>query len=195
MKSHLAFVVFPYGGHKVTFLNAYVPSDPSGRKDYFSLLDNYLALIDFGGLVCRVGDFNCTLEPSLDRNGVEPHLESAKHLAAVLIKYHLIDAWRLQHPQVKQFSWCKASNNRVSFACFDKLYVNNGFRNFILSTAISPSGFSDHHLVSLKLIFPYTPRKSAYQALNVGLLEEVHFCNSFRAFWCSLLARKKHFPE
>ena len=47
MKGHLAFVVFPYGGHKVTFLNAYVPSNPSGRKDYFSLLDNCLAQFDF----------------------------------------------------------------------------------------------------------------------------------------------------
>ena len=96
MKSHLAFVVFPYGGRKVTFLNAFVPSDPSRRKDYFPLLDyNCLVLIDFGGLVCLAGDFNCTFQPSLDRNGVEPHPESAKHLAAVLIKYHLINACRL----------------------------------------------------------------------------------------------------
>jgi len=193
MQGHLAFVVFSYGGYKITLLNAYVPSNPAKRNEYFSILDDCLSQIDFSGLVCLAGDFNCTLEPALDRNGSEPHPESAKGFATILAKYNLVDGWRLQHPKVKQYSWCQASNNRVSFARLDRFYVNNDFRNFILSTAISPSGFSDHHLVSLKLTFPYLQRRSAYWALNVSLLEDIVFCNAFRIFWTSLYGRKNTF--
>uniref|UniRef100_A0A8C4NJP1 Reverse transcriptase n=1 Tax=Eptatretus burgeri TaxID=7764 RepID=A0A8C4NJP1_EPTBU len=58
--------------------------------------------------------------------------------------------------------------------------------------AISPSGFSDHHLLSSKLTFPYLQRRSAYWALNVRLLEDSFF-NVFRMFWTSLYGRKNTF--
>ena len=38
MQGHLAFVVFSYGGYKITLLNAYVPSNPAKRNKYFSFL-------------------------------------------------------------------------------------------------------------------------------------------------------------
>lgn len=50
------------------------------------------------------GDWNCTVNFTLDRNGEEPHPSSAKCLHDVISNSNLVDVWRLQHPTVKQYS-------------------------------------------------------------------------------------------
>jgi len=40
------------------------------------------------------GDFNCTLDHTVDRNHDEPHLNSAEALKEVIIFYSLVDVWR-----------------------------------------------------------------------------------------------------
>ncbi len=40
------------------------------------------------------GDWNCTLDFTLDRNGEEPHAPSASSLAGVIKKLNLSDVWK-----------------------------------------------------------------------------------------------------
>ncbi len=44
------------------------------------------------------GDWNCTLDFTLDRNGEEPNAQSATSLAEVIQKLNLSDVWREHNP-------------------------------------------------------------------------------------------------
>ncbi len=45
------------------------------------------------GFLFYGGDFNCA-ELDIDRNHVEPHMASRKHLTHLIEKYDLCDVWR-----------------------------------------------------------------------------------------------------
>ena len=60
------------------------------------------------------GDWNCTLNFTVDRNGEEPHPKSVNVLMQLLSRYGLYDVWREQHPNVRQYTWIKCAQGRVS---------------------------------------------------------------------------------
>jgi len=84
IKGHLVSVNFLYNGYKHTLINVYSPSTSTERLAFFTQLEMFLTHLDFDGLVCLCGDFNCTLYPTLDRNGEEPHPPSTAPLKRAL---------------------------------------------------------------------------------------------------------------
>jgi len=48
------------------------------RKIFFSTLRDSVKTLDATAFICIAGDFNCTICPSIDRNGHEPHVASTK---------------------------------------------------------------------------------------------------------------------
>ena len=72
----------------------------------------------------------------------------------------------------------------------DRLYVNQGMVNLAKRTCISPSGFSDHHMVVMVCALPFHSCRSAYWTFNVKLLQDVHFKDAFRLVWGKLEMEK-----
>lgn len=97
------------------------------------------------------GDWNCTVDFTLDRNGEEPHPSSAKSLHNIISNSSLVDVWRLQHPTVKQYTWVKVSQDHISTARLDRFYINKDKSNRIFKSTICPNGFSDHHLCVIEI--------------------------------------------
>ena len=85
------------------------------------------------------GDWNCTLHFTLDRNGSEPHPQSAKSLSEVIKKLNLTDVWRDKNPSAKQYSWVKAGVGGVYSARLDRFYISKLAGNRVLYTNICPS--------------------------------------------------------
>ena len=116
-------------------------------------------------------------------NGEEPHPKSAEVLSHLLSEGGLCDVWREQHPTVRQYTWVKCTESRVSAARLDRLYTSESVRNKVLKSEIQPVGFTDHHLVTFTLSLKDRTRTQTYWKLNVKLLEDVDFCVRFETFW------------
>ena len=106
VKGYLASLTFSIHQQLFTIVNLYAPSTNPERSSFFDCLKSFLANIPPDHFLCLGGDFNCTLNPPLDRNGAEPHAASTRALARSISKFKLTDIWRLQHPTQQQFTWC-----------------------------------------------------------------------------------------
>ncbi len=98
INGYLISLTFTLNVFKHTILNVYSPSDSTDRTCFFTQLETSLTHLDFNGFVCLGGDFNCTMDSSIDRNGKEPHPVSIMPLARTLTTFSLIDIWRTFNP-------------------------------------------------------------------------------------------------
>ena len=137
-------------GFVFCFLNIYAPNRGTERESFFTLLSNELKNTHHDQLIVG-GDFNCTLDFYIDRTSGEPHPQSSRSLSNVIIHHDLIDAWRIKHPQTRQYTWVRVRENQVSAVRLDRFYTSKKLINRILSADIIPVGFTDHHLVVINL--------------------------------------------
>lgn len=104
----------------------------------------------FDDNVCMVigGDWNCTTNFIVDRNGEEPHNQSSMQLLKIINEFDLIDLWRSRNIGVRQYTWLKVSDNQVSGARLDRFYLGKIWNNKVMNVSILPNGFSDHHMIT-----------------------------------------------
>lgn len=76
------------------FVNIYAPNIGKDRIKLFEMLKNTLVSLSQEDFLIIGGDFNCTLDFVIDRNGEEPHPASAKVLKAMITQLGLVDVWR-----------------------------------------------------------------------------------------------------
>ncbi len=119
-------------GFVFVFINIYAPNTGAERIQIYKKLHEFLKQnCDENVWLILGGDWNCTVDFTLDRNGEEPHPSSAKCLYNIISNSSLIDVWRLQHPTVKQYTWVKVSHNHISTARLDRIYINKDKSNRI----------------------------------------------------------------
>lgn len=117
------------------------------RLMLFCKLNDKPKRIDGRSVIVIGGDWNCTIYPSVDSNPGEPHPPSASCLSSVVSENDLIDVWRKLNPDLRQYTWVKATEGRVRSARLDRIYINLIHSNRSIKSTISPVGFLDHHLV------------------------------------------------
>ena len=67
------------------------------------------------------GDFNCTIS-DLDRNHIEPHLQSRRILKCIVESYDLEDVWRSKHSTEREYSCSHCRDNYSSLARLNRFY-------------------------------------------------------------------------
>ncbi len=82
---------------------------------FLKLKDVISSLINDDFLIIG-GDWNCTLDFTCDRDGEEPTFMSAVSLKEIIIQYGLVDIWRERNKEIKQYTWIKMTDNRVTTA-------------------------------------------------------------------------------
>lgn len=176
-------------------VNIYAPNNGPERKDLFMKLRD--AVQKYDESVCLVigGDWNCTTDFIVDRNGEEPHSQSAATLLSFIHEFQLIDVWRTRNTGVRQYTWLKVCDDRVSGARLDRFYLNEMWSNRVIDASISPNGFSDHHMITLVLNIKKTQKSNYYWLLNVKFLNDVLFCESFKVFWSNWKLKKSSFES
>lgn len=134
-------------------------------------------------------DFIC------DRNGEEPHFMSAVSLKEIITQYGLVDIRREKNKEIKQFTWIKMTDNRVSAACLDRFYINKTMYSRIEETCISPSLISDHHLISLKMLLTQTVPHCNYWRFCNKLLDNFDFHEKCNFFWSQWTEQKSNYEN
>lgn len=148
---------------------------------FLNILSDLLKQCTDNGNIIMGGDWNCTENFTVDSE--EPHFQSSLKLSKIIREINLLDMWLIKNPQVRQYTWVKVADNKVSAARLDQIYVSDDFSNRIIDCSIFPVGFTDHHLVSLNIIMSQYAKRSSYWHFNNKLLQDVHFCKHFEAFW------------
>ncbi len=145
---------------KYLFVNIYVPNFGAERSLLFKKFENLFKEENEDVFIVG-GDWNCTLDFTLDRNGEEPNAQSATSLVGVIKKFNLSDVWREHNPFIKQYTWVKVCNERISAARLDRFYISGNLKNRVVSTEIIPNMLSDHKLIRVG----FTLSKSTHKIL------------------------------
>ena len=154
------------------------------------------------GVMIVGGDFNCTLDPNLDRLGTptEHRPQISMALRNAMARLSLCDVWRRQNPNVKSYTWHRNNPSNqygVSKARLDRLYIPKSFLSLTNSCNILPCSLSDHSTVTITLQPPSTNsyKRSAYWHFNNSLLEDNTYKQIIEDFWTSWRKKRNDFPN
>lgn len=139
-------------GTQLILVNVYAPNwdDTEFFKKLFS------ALLDMSShLLILGGDFNCWLNPDLDRSSSKAAAlsKSAKVIKDFMENFSISDPWRFFNPTSKAFSFFSPAHR--TFTRLDYFLLDNRFLPCLTPTSCShePMVISDHSPVVLNIRF------------------------------------------
>ena len=150
------------------FLNIYSPVLQRDILVFIDKLSSTLEGCNSTDFLIVCGDFNCTIS-DLDRNHIEPHLQSRRILKRIVESYDLEDVWRSKHSTERELSWFHCRDKYLSLARLDRFYCYGHHIPFFKSCFMSPVGFSDHFMVIGTVFISGVKPKSAYWHFNTDL--------------------------
>uniref|UniRef100_A0A9J8AIQ2 Reverse transcriptase domain-containing protein n=1 Tax=Cyprinus carpio carpio TaxID=630221 RepID=A0A9J8AIQ2_CYPCA len=154
-----------------TFLNLYAPNydDPAFFRKVFNLLPSQTDTHFIVG-----GDFNCILDPVLDKFPVrsDSSLNSTSVIKYLSESLDIVDIWRVQHPADKEYSFF--SNVHKSYSRIDFFFIDSKLLSNVSSSKYHNILISDHSAVTVSLDFGWA--KPSYNwRFNTCLLSDEKF--------------------
>ena len=126
-------------------------------------------------VICR-GDFNCPLNPNLDKKGgvMVPRKMVIDNIECFQNELDLVDIWRIKNPQTRSYTWSQKSPQ--IFCRLDYWLISNNLQDFMDSAAITPALKTDHAAIELVLTNSRQEAKGpGYWKMNVSLLEDKNY--------------------
>lgn len=130
---------------KINMINIYAPTDDNPK-----FFENLLLLISsLSGKIVIAGDFNCTMDPEMDRStGVDSsHIQSRKTLLQYMKGLNLCDPWRRLNPSKLEFSCYFPQFN--TFSGIDDLLISKSMFSSVIESNYNSILLSDHAPISL----------------------------------------------
>ena len=123
MKGRLLIVRAEIESSVFCLVYIYAPNQGTERVGFFTLLKNKIRNYHQDQFIIG-GDFNCVLDFTVDRTSEEPHPQSSQNLNSIITHLDLLDTWRVKYLQSRQYTWVRVSNNMVSTARLDRIYIS-----------------------------------------------------------------------
>ena len=117
------------------------------------------------------GDFNCPLNPSLDKKGgiLIPRQHVINSIENVQNEFSLHDIWRIKNPDTRSFTWSK--NHPFIFCRLDYWLISDKLNDLVTQVDIQASIKTDHSSIILELEdIKEGPRGPGFWKLNTSLL-------------------------
>lgn len=151
-------------GASITFLNVYAPNtdEPAFMSDMVLLFNE-----NCKGFGVIGGDFNCALNPRMDKSTVS---KSIKVLQGLCKESGLVDVWRELNPKVNNYTYF--SNANISYSRIDYFFICSKHMHMIKNCRINPIILSDHARIDLTVHLSrerFTPRQWRF---NTSLLRD-----------------------
>lgn len=136
------------GGNSLILANVYGPNwdnDNFFRNFFFSLSELNSHQLILGG------DFNCCLDPSLDRSSNKPSSlsKSCKVIQMFMEQYAVVDAYRFLNQQFSFFSPVHGTFSRIDYFLIDRKLLPS-----VSSCSYNPIVISDHVTVVIDISLP-----------------------------------------
>ncbi len=167
----------------VTIGNLYGPNtdDPSFFQTFLSSISNFSNCP-----VIIAGDFNTVLDSTIDRPnslGNKSIWKSAETIKLFMSDFGLGDSWRIQHPNVKKYSFFSPVHQ--SYSRIDFFLTSNSIISNISESNIHPIVISDHAPVTLKWNINNPHKPFTRWRFNTSLLKD--FDSYFKREWACFL--------
>lgn len=161
------------------FINVYAPvsADATSQLDFILSLEKICLSIGEGNSILLAGDFNCTINPEMDRkdfdvnNGVIPSKEYWKRLLQLADDYSLSDIWRVKNTDALKFTFHRG----IQASRLDWWYLSDELTNQVTQATIIPWVLSDHSFVDIELSIIKFERGPGIWKLNVALLKDNNY--------------------
>ena len=128
------------------------------------------------------GDWNFTLDLSMDRNGGNPQLwqSSVVEFTQLCNILDLVDIWRIRNPNSRKFTWQKMRPSLIQ-SRIDRVYISDNLQYITERAEIIPGIRSDHSAVTVSLKgLEMTQTGPNYWKINNSLLDDLTFVNHMR---------------
>ena len=164
-------------------VNIYAPNKDKITCKFFK---NLLKTLQTEDLDCEEniifgGDFNCPLNPKLDKKGgvLFPRKMVIENIQCLQNELDLVDIWRIKNPQSKSYTWSQRSPQ--IFCRLDYWLISNNLQDFVNSTDITPAIKTDHAAIELVLADSNQEAKGpGFWKMNVSLLEDENYLNDLK---------------
>ncbi len=171
----------------VNLINVYAPSKPHERTEYYDKLHDKLDGVNPADHTVLCGDFNCVLDPQLDRVSTSDSdrnaLAGSTELLALTAHLAVSDAWRHHHPTTRmtsrRASVATRTGSQTTGSRIDRAYVDDTLLRHADVSHIRHN-ISDHDLVLVDVHVPAVVRGRSYWKMNVSLLKDDAFYTDVR---------------
>lgn len=191
---HWVKVDVQYCGSRLSFLNVHGPTYIPERRRFFN---DILPLLETcSDDIILAGDFNCVLDPALDRRSAADVSRdtSVGTLSTLLRTCGLTDAFRFLNPIATEYTWTSPTGS--SSSRLDRVYCSRGFRGCLVDASHEPFALSDHMMVVAAFDSgDWIGRGAGVWKLNTSLLQDKRFCCSVRDYLVSCVARRATFAS
>ena len=121
------------------------------------------------------GDMNLALEKELDRAGSGFNNEkAAQTVREFLESENFVDVWRVLHPDINGYTWCKLKPKPV-FSRLDYFFTTENSLQLINKIDIKRGFKTDHSMLELEIQLIKNPRGPGYWKLNTSLLRDIEY--------------------
>ncbi len=138
--------------------------------------------------VIIAGDFTAVLDSTIDRSnslGNKRIWKSAETIKRFMSDFGLGDSWRIQHPNVKEYSFFSPVHQ--SYSRIDFFLTSNSIISNISESKIHPIVISDHAPVTLKWNINSPHKPFTRWRFNTSLLKDHDFDSYFKREWACFL--------
>ena len=173
-EGRLLIINLKYKKNTFNLINVYAPNNYKERLLFFKKLENKIHTLCNGKdeYTLMGGDMNCILQYKLDQRNSIHHSYDKSPLALknCMNKHNLSDIWRKCNENKTQFTWRRKNiYRRLDFWCISNSLYKNGE---VINTDIRPSIFSDHQVISLRILHDEEKRGPGIWKLNNSFLIE-----------------------
>ena len=161
-------------------INVYAPNKDKESVKFFTDLLAILRREDLDAEETFIvgGDFNCPLNPVLDKKGgsLTPRKAVVTSVDCFQEELDLVDIWRVQSPITKGFTWRQKSPK--IFCRLDYWLISNSLQDLVSSSCILPAIKTDHAAIVLDLTNKENHnRGSGIWKMNCSMLEDENYVN------------------
>lgn len=163
---HYICLVVEYNHFIFTIVNLYgYNTKPENDK----LIDSLDTRISFSNLIIG-GDFNVSLNDTIDRWPPAQHFRKNLRLETFMDKFNVTDIWRDKFPDDISFTWSNRSGSRESR--IDFWLISSSLSKDSVTVNILTTSLTDHRAIYINLqLFPTIAiNRSSYWKLNSSLL-------------------------
>ena len=188
-------VDFCHNGFSFQVACLYGPNTKKPAQAFFESLYGALSS-DLPIFIC--GDFNTVVNPYVDRFGCNPTSQWAYNwspaLTNLMASVDLGDAWRMTHPDISEFTWCRKNHSQKSR--IDMIWLPRNMIDRVKTIEILPFFRSDHSYVFMKFSPPKgIERGPGLWKFNCSHLQDEAFCSKIVEFWTEWRKERTRFSR
>ena len=133
--------------------NVYAPNNDSQSAKFYEHIVNVLKKEDqiYEDRIIIGGDFNCPLNPSLDKMGglLATRKKIVDQIENIQNIFNVHDVWRIKHPNQKSFTWSQTSP--FIFYRLDYWLISDSLHDMVGNVDIVSAIKTDHSAITLQL--------------------------------------------